>query len=337
MANEHNPFAGGDDPFNDPSVKNAAAAYGTGDAYNNPFEGGAPNPAAPLPHKQSAYEQPKAVRKPTSPTSASTELKQTAFKVQETRQSVSGVLEDDLAMREQVISRRETQIAEREKELEAREKRLGKYAGYKPPNWPCECWALTYHNINEEVPEQHRPLIRKFYAAVLWCWVCILWNWVTIMVIWVGDYSTTASSDALWSSIFFVGIPASWKVWYRPIYDGVRESKAGRWIIFFLFFLCHMVFAALMALGVPNCAASGLFYMIKMFGGSHSAAGIMCLITLIIWALSFLSGLYLMKAAHGTWKRMGGEEEMQKEIARRAIEGGAVTAALNTAVQSDAV
>jgi len=307
----------------------SASAYGSD---HNPFDSSKP---LNMPHRQSAYS-PQAKK---STASESTELKPTAYKAAAApRQSVSGMQEDDIIIREQALSRRETVLAEKEKELEAREKKLGPWAKYKPPNWPCECYPITYHNISEEIPENHKTLVRKFYAHLLFAWVGLFWNWLTLLVIWASDAGgSTGSSDALWSSIFLVaGLPGAWKLWYRPLYNGVKDSKGGQWIMFFLFFFAHMVFAAILGLGVPSCAASGLFMMIKMFGNSHSLAGIFCLISVIVWSIEFLVCIYLGKQAHSTWKRMGGEEELKKDMAKRAVEHS-MTSALTSGVASDAV
>jgi hypothetical protein len=331
MAKEHNPFAsaGSDDPFNDPSVKNVSAF--SSDGYNNPFE--APNPNQPLGSgRMSAYEPPKQKKSVALSNSESTELKPTQYKA--SRPSSAGLSEDELVMREQALVRRETAIAEKEKDLEDREKRLGPYGKYKPPNWPCECYPIAYHNISEEIPEQHRVLMRKYYAAVLWTWLSIFWNWICFITIWgtPNNGSESASSDALWSSIYvFVGIPGAWKLWYRPVYYAVKDGKNRNWVLFFIFYLAHMIFSILMALGVPSCAGSGLFVMIKFFSASQNLIGFFCLISVGLWGLGFLFALYLSKKGHSTWRKMGGEEELRKEMAQ-----GVVKATLNSAVASDA-
>jgi len=165
-------------------------------------------------------------------------------------------------------------------------------------------------------------MIRKFYANLLFTWLCLFWNWLVIMVIWATpDADNNSSSEALWSSIFVIlGIPGSWRFWYRSVFYGVKDRKASQWIFFFINFLCHVIFCVLMGVGVPNVAGGGLFMMIKMFANDHTLAGFFSLVDVIIWGLNLLISFYLMKSAHNVWKNLGMKSETKKAAAKAALE-----------------
>lgn len=233
---------------------------------------------------------------------------------------------EELALREQNLLRREKALAEKEKFLEEKEASLAGARVLKPYNWPSKCYPILYHSISEEIPPEHRPMIRKFYATCLATWLCLFWNWLVMMVIWgtPGANDDSGSSDALWSSIYLVvGAPGAWRLWYRGLYFGVRDKASGKWVTFFITFLLHLVFCGCMAIGVPSIAASGLFIMFKMFSNEHSLAGIFSLVSVVIFGLNTLFSFYLLKSAHGVWKGTGGDKQLQKNVAKQVIESQA--------------
>lgn len=229
--------------------------------------------------------------------------------------------EEELALREQALLRREQALAEREKQLEQRERALANARVVPADNWPSKCYPILYHSINDEIPPEHRPLVRKLYATCLATWVCLVWNWVVWMTIWITDASDDAGSSALWSAIYTVcGVPGAWTFWYRSVYYGIRDKSSAKWIRFFLFFVVHLAFCAVIAVGVPSIAASGLFVMFKMFSNDHSLAGIFSLVTVVVFGLLTLFSFWLLKSAYSTWKGTGGDKALQKAVAEQVIE-----------------
>jgi hypothetical protein len=54
-------------------------------------------------------------------------------------------------------------------------------------------------------------------------WMCIFWNWLTMLIGWGSSIDDISGSDALWASIYLlIGVPGSWKLWYRSLYYAIR-------------------------------------------------------------------------------------------------------------------
>jgi hypothetical protein len=74
-----------------------------------------------------------------------------------------GLRSSTLASREAEIERREAELRYRETKLQERESML---SDLKPPNWP-PCRPLVYHDIQNDIPESGRWLVKRVYSAFL--------------------------------------------------------------------------------------------------------------------------------------------------------------------------
>lgn len=235
----------------------------------------------------------------------------------------SKLTEDDLRVREEALRRREEALLQRENMVEHREIRVhSNEAGAK--NWPSSCWAIAYHNIADDVPQEHQALIKKFYAALLFTWICLSWNWLTIIICVLAGESNHISADSIWSSLYVIfGIPGAWRFWYRNVYYGVGERSSSRWCMFGLFFAAHTVFSGVMLLGVEGTGAGGLFMMIGVVNGKkHQSAILLILISLVLWILVCAFSVHLLRKAHVVWKNLGQPQRLQKDLARTMVEQG---------------
>jgi len=293
-------------------VKTARAP--ASDEYSNPFD----SAKLPATGRASAYgSNPYGSIEGPKPTKADKEP-DSAYRGNSTLE------ESSTASREESLLRRENKLLARERQLEEKERTFRDRGGAGEPNWPWKCYPLLYHDISAEIPSDNQTMIRKFYACLLFTWLCLFWNWLVFMVIWAQNADSNSSSEALWSSIFVVlGIPGAWRFWYRSVFYGVKDRKATQWVFFFINFLAHMIFCILMGIGVPNVAGGGLFMMIKMFANDYNTAGFFSLVDVIIWSLNLLASVYLMKQAHNTWKTSGMQSQTKKEAAKAALAAAA--------------
>lgn len=209
--------------------------------------------------------------------------------------------ENQLASRSE-LAQKESDLLKREEVLKQRESECG--IVHKEPNWPLKCYPLCYHDIDEEVPARYRKLVRRLYLCLLANWVCLLLNWIVVLMAVIGGTKQTqADSDALWASVYlFLGVPASWKLWYSRAYYGSRKNKTGGWIFFFVSFGSHTLFCCVMALGVPNTASGGLFFMFKMINNSLHFAAFMSFCCSALWAVEASVCVFLFKSAHNQWR-----------------------------------
>jgi len=318
---DSNPFSadsaddfGAANPFSDASVRTARAT--ASDDQANPFD----SAQLPTTGRASAYSN-NPYGSIEGPKPGKDREMVEKEKPDSTYRGSNSLEESSSASREESLLRRENKLLTRERALEEKERNLRQRGGAGEANWPSKCYPLLYHDIGAEIPSENQNFIRKFYANLLFTWLCLVWNWLVIMVIWATDSDDNSSSEALWSSIFVVlGVPGAWRFWYRSVFYGVKDKKAGQWVFFFINFLCHIVFAILMGVGVPNVAGGGLFVMIKMFANNHNAAGFFSLVDVIIWGLNLLISVYLIKQAHNVWKTMGMKTQTKKEAAKAALE-----------------
>jgi len=223
----------------------------------------------------------------------------------------------NLALREAEIARREKELEKKEKYILKREREvLEAGAILKPPNWPFKCYAITYHSIVDDIPPEHQPMMRRFYFALLFGWFCLVWNWLTMIVVWgTPGASDSGGSEAMWASVYvLLGIPGSWRFWYRSVYYAVRDKKRRKWYFFFVNFAIHLAFSVVMALGVPSMGAGGLFVLIKMLANSKTACAILSFMTVLFYGVESLLSLYLIKVAHAVWKGAGGSVAMQRDL-----------------------
>lgn len=236
----------------------------------------------------------------------------------------SKLSEDDLRIREENLRRREEALLQRENMIENREIRVRTNESGGAKNWPSSCWAIAYHNIADDVPEEHQALVKKFYAALLFTWVCISWNWLTMIICVLGGESAHISADAIWSSLFVAfGLPGAWRFWYRNIYYGVGERSSSRWCMFGLFFSAHTVFSLVMVLGIEGTGAGGLFVMISVINGNkHQSTILLMLVSLVLWILVSAFSVHLLRKAHIVWKNAGQPQRLQQDLARTMVEQG---------------
>ncbi len=48
-----------------------------------------------------------------------------------------------------------------------RRDRLAREQGLRPKNWPSSCYPLTFHSIEEDIPEHYRSFVTRMYYLVL--------------------------------------------------------------------------------------------------------------------------------------------------------------------------
>jgi len=226
------------------------------------------------------------------------------------------------------LAQREEQLLRREAALLAREK--AGTVGSRESNWPSKCYPITYHDISVEVPDRHRALVRKFYANLMLVWLALLLNWMLVIYV-VFSPNTKNSPDkpaseaALWSSIYLLlGVPGSWNLWYRSIYNGCKFGTSSKWIFFFVNFTAHTIFCLVMALGPSpsSVAGGGLFFLIEMITEENHAATIFCVITMILWSLNGGLGIFLIKHAHSHWKTDGHQDNLRRDMTTAIVTAG---------------
>ncbi|KAI8803267.1 scamp family-domain-containing protein [Cladochytrium replicatum] len=191
---------------------------------------------------------------------------------------------------------KDKELKMREADLAEREKRGGKYPSTTPTtppdrrkNFPV-CWPVMYHNIDDEIPEQHRLTMRWVYTLFIFN-MATLWGNVLaafIMVITHADGVTTAGKDLGMGVVYAVFAPvAAFFSWYRPVYNAFMKNSSMYYFLFFIFNGIHLVFNIYMCIGVPGSGSASTINMITMFSTPNTVmAGIVCAGAMGAWLLS---------------------------------------------------
>jgi len=237
----------------------------------------------------------------------------------ESKSKTEDSAEGSLSKKEQELARKEAELAQREAQLEQRVSQVIKLGG--EDNWPSRCYPIAYHDISKEIPERRRTLIRKLYVVVIFTWICLFWNWMIMLSVWFAGGDVSASSEALWSSLYMVlGIPLSWRWWYRGAYYACRDRSSKQWVSFFIGFGLHFVLCILLGVGIPNFGGAGLLWMIKLFSNSYQICGVLSIICTAFWGVNWLASSYLLKESYAAWKQGGGSDQLTRDVTKAAID-----------------
>eukprot|EP00457_Paulinella_chromatophora_P006577 gb/GEZN01006596.1/.p1 GENE.gb/GEZN01006596.1/~~gb/GEZN01006596.1/.p1 ORF type:complete len:356 (+),score=57.38 gb/GEZN01006596.1/:78-1145(+) len=308
------------DPFEDSSIADASAYAHSAEEYN-PFASG-----DDLSWQQQEKRKQQAAKKKQHTTQHSTAYGMMNGQQQAPRQKPMFPGEEDIILtnsRAADLERRERLLAQREAEIKLREKEARALMGNRlPPNWPLECYSVAYHDIDAEIPQGYQLFVKQLYAYIILVWLSMGWNWLLMTMAWfsgVQNY-TSGDTDFMWSSLYLVlGMMGSWKLWYRSVYYGCRDGSSRQWLFFFPNFFAHLVFAAVMAVGVPKCAAGGLMFMIKMFASRAAFLGWAAMTNTMLWTAVCLLGVTLSKKAHRVWKHSGMPEQTRRSVAEAVV------------------
>jgi len=205
------------------------------------------------------------------------------------------------------ISERERALKEREEQLRRREAELGmveREIKHLKPNWPFEWYAIEYHDIDEEIPSGKKAMMKRLYMNLLMTWGALFINWIAMLGIWFsGDQS--GPSYTLWGTMYLIGIPGAWKLWYRPIYFAYRDKTTLRYFCFVISFAFHCFFVVVMALGLPNCAAGGLMTMVQQFAVGNPKSAFVTFLAMIGWGATAILSVLNFKKVQNEWGKEG--------------------------------
>jgi hypothetical protein len=138
------------------------------------------------------------------------------------------------------VSRREAELMRREAALLARETHLrdtlSNPALHKPPNFP-PFYPFMFHDIDIEIPEDCREIVRRLYTS----WLALLgvlgWNAISAFLIMVSHAPDviTGNTDFGTALVYcFTITAASFFLWYRPVYNAFMKENS-------LYYCMHLI------------------------------------------------------------------------------------------------
>ncbi|GAA6063289.1 hypothetical protein JCM10212_004671 [Sporobolomyces blumeae] len=208
----------------------------------------------------------------------------------------------DVQARLDELQRREQELAARERNLTAKQEHIRKHGRN---NWPPGPWPLIYHDIEEEIPEQHRATVLTLYRIWMFLIVTLLVNLVAAILLLVSG-ATNGGAD-LGSAIMYVPVigALSFVLWYRPVYNAYAKEYAFFYYMYFLFAGFHLAFCTYMFIGIPSSGSGGLINLISRFATGSIVSGVFCVLATVAWALEGLASLWMFK---NVWAHSHGEQ-----------------------------
>ncbi|KAJ3041942.1 Secretory carrier-associated membrane protein 2 [Rhizophlyctis rosea] len=201
--------------------------------------------------------------------------------------------------RELELERREAAVRMREEALTRREGDLQ----YLTPNWP-KFRPMVYHDIDKEIPESGRWLVKRVYGAWWLALGTFIANCVAAFSCLVTKGENGGAQFGVSLIVMLVGIPVSFVFWYRPLYMGVKLDRSLSFFFFFFNFACHLAVMAVFAVGVPGWGGSGVIVTIAQLG-KNVGSGVLCAIAAGLLIFQCVYGLWQIKAVTAYYRSKG--------------------------------
>lgn len=137
---------------------------------------------------------------------------------------------EGIRKKELELKRREEDLQRREQALLVKEDELDKVSP-KKKNWP-RFRPMIYHNIQEEIPEEHKKLVRNAYImwfVTVWCYFYNFFSVLSALIVTGGGSEIASFILSIVDFIFFV--PLSFLI-YRLLYRATRYEFLFLFIIF---------------------------------------------------------------------------------------------------------
>ncbi|KAJ3307942.1 hypothetical protein HDU76_004233, partial [Blyttiomyces sp. JEL0837] len=197
--------------------------------------------------------------------------------------------------------------------LAERENQLG---DYHPPNWP-PFKPVIYHDIQNDIPEGGRWLVKRLYMAWWLSCVAYLANFCAAFGLLINKAESAGGTFGLALMILLVGVPVSFVFWYQPIYAGIKRDRSVSFFLFFFNYGFHLAFSLLLCIGIPGWGGAGIIYSLEQLG-SNPAVGILCAIASGLLIFEIVFGLWQIKAVSQYYRSKGLTAAQAKE---QAIQG----------------
>ncbi|GIL82921.1 hypothetical protein Vretimale_8427 [Volvox reticuliferus] len=228
------------------------------------------------------------------------------------------------------LRRKEAELAAKEKQLKDLETKL---SGQDKKNWPI-CYPILYHNISEEIPEKARRIVREGYVAWWGLVICLLWNWICTCSI-LGEKADQKVPSWFLALLYLIcGVPLSWWLWYKRLYNAAKADSAFSFVWFFLWFGIHTAFCIWAAIAVPfsvnQWSFAGFVTALNALDKSNSV-GIVYLVGAGFWAALATWSCWVIVDVFMFFRGKGGikeaKEQQAKEAALAAFRQGTVNQA----------
>ncbi|KAM0754033.1 scamp-domain-containing protein [Meredithblackwellia eburnea MCA 4105] len=220
---------------------------------------------------------------------------------------------DEMAQRFDDLERREQELKAREAALAAKAEHIRKHGRN---NWPPGPFPILFHDIEQEIPEQHKSTVLTWYRIWMFLVLVLAVNLVGgVLLLISGANNGGADLGAAIMYLPVIGV-LSFFTWYQPVYKAYQTGYAVFFYIFFLFAGFHLAFCTYMFIGIPSSGSAGLINLISRFAGGHIVAGVFCILSTAGWALEGLAALWMYK---NVWAHTHGQAGLTFAQAKQEV------------------
>lgn len=227
----------------------------------------------------------------------------------------------DIAKKERELDAKEAELKRREQELKRREDAAAR-AGIviEERNWP-PFFPLIHHDIPREIPV-HLQRIQYFaFASWLGIIICLVWNFIAVTTNWIEVKHNGVKIWLLAIIYALAGIPGSYVLWYKPLYQAMRNESALRFGWFFLFYLLHLLFVVFAAVAPPvvfkGDSLAGILPAVDLFSDS-TIVGIFYIVGFVCFCLETLLSLWVLQQVYMYFRGSGKAAQMKREAVNGA-------------------
>lgn len=324
-----NPFAApaeeAAEPFNDPSVTEAAASS-TMPEYD-PF---ANADAAP----QTAKPKSTAKAKPVKAVAASKDIGGSEPDWAQPKETKPIVKKEPKKSSKQM---KEEQKRQAEYEKNQRATQDGKKdPGFRPANWPPFPSRCVYpfkpcyhHDFKGELPDWGYGITRQLYYYWLAYFFALFWNFIGSCAAMSLNYSVTDTTQSMFLSlayIIFFGF-LGYACWFQALYQGMRKDSSLRFGWFFFTFSFQWLTCIFFLIGADGSGACGIINASSAVQ-DEAVVGILMFTAAICWGLLIIWATWIIRAVLLVYRSSGQSlARAQNEAVTGAVKAGAQASA----------
>ena len=199
-------------------------------------------------------------------------------------------------------------------------------AGQK--NWPFKFYAIAFHDIELEIPEECKRAVHHAHYAFWGLVCCLIYNFLfaaTAAFFGLGDFAAWIMAILY----LITGVPGAYYFWYARLYNATKNDSALAYAWFFIVFLAHIAFCLFAfiappeAFGTAKYSLAGAMSTSEMEKENSSIAGVYAF-GAALWFLEFLWSVWVIRAVYAAFRGQGHTvTEAKNAVAKDAAFGAA--------------
>lgn len=203
-------------------------------------------------------------------------------------------------------------------------------AGQK--NWPFKRYAIAFHDIELEIPEECQRAVHHAHYAFWGLVFCLTYNFLfaaSAAFFGLGDFAAWIMAILY----LITGVPGAYFFWYARLYNATKNDSALGYAWFFIVFLVHIAFCLFAfiappdAFGTAKYSLAGVMSTAEMEKENSSIGGVYAF-GAALWFLEFLWSVWVIRSVYAAFRGQGHTvTEAKNAVAKDAAFGAAKSGA----------